>query len=63
MLTEVDMPELPLQVSEEENKSLREVDLLEWRYYISPEDPPLDYIPWKGAEDTPHFPKLLGRHL
>ena len=49
MLSEVEMPELSLQIPEEGNKSLREVDMLEWRY-VRPEDPPEDYVLW--AKDT-----------
>lgn len=63
MLSEVEMPELPLQILEEGNKSLGEVGVLEWRSYVMLEDPPEDYVSWDGVEDAHHSPRVMGRHL
>lgn len=46
----MEMPELPLQIPEEGNKSLREGAMLEWRY-VRPEDPSEENVPWEGEDD------------
>lgn len=63
MLSEVEIPELPLQILEEGNKSFGEVGVLEWRYYGKLEDPPEGYVSREGVEDTHHSPRLMERHL
>lgn len=35
---------------------------MEWIYAIRPENPPEDYVPQKGLENTP-FPKAIGNIL
>ena len=52
------MPELPWQRTEEENKRLRKVLLLEQIYYVGLENTLPDYVPQKGPEDIP-FTKAI----
>jgi len=37
-------------------KRFREVNLLDWMYYLRPENLPIYYVPWKGP-GTIHLPK------
>lgn len=39
-------------------KKLKEVSMLEWIYYVSLENQPGNYIPWKGPENIP-FTKVI----
>lgn len=43
-----------------EDKRLRKVSLLEWIYYVRPENSPAGYIPLAGSVDTP-FGKAMSR--
>ena len=49
---EVEMSELPRQMVEEVMGGLREMSLLEWIYYIRPENPLADDFAWKGQANT-----------
>lgn len=47
------MPELPWQSTEDENKKLREVPLLEYIFYERPESMLTDYPPQEGPQNIP----------
>ena len=46
------MPEFPWQMIEKGIKSLREVGMLEWIYYVRTKDPPNNSDPGEGPKNT-----------
>lgn len=46
------MPEFPWQMIEKGIKSLREVGMLEWIYYVRTKDPPNNSDPGGGPKNT-----------